>query len=158
MLDRGEEAVTDTDGRECSSDVKVAAAFMSSSLSMNPSEPSVLWGVMSRLEGAVSRFFPFTSFRLLAFRELLDGTRDAFAALRGGVIGFAFGGGGTGGSSGLWMVLARLEGGGCRREEKRLCVADAVTEDGGSIEPLRDRPRPDAPVIMALLPCVAGLL
>ena len=120
MLERGEEAVTDTDGLECKSEVKVAAAFISSSLSTKPSEPSVLWGVISRLDGAVSRFLPFASFRLFDLSELLDETREALVFLRGGVTGLAFGGGGIGGSSGLCIVLARLEGGGCRSEEKRL--------------------------------------
>ena len=67
MLERGEDAVTDTDGRECSSDVSVAAAFISSSLSTKSSDPRVLCGVTIRLDEAISRFLPFTSFLALAF-------------------------------------------------------------------------------------------
>lgn len=146
------------EGRECNSEVSVAAAFISSSLSTKSSEPSVLCGVIIRLEEAVSRFLPFTSFLALAFDWLAGGTRGVFPALRSGVAGRGFVGGGTGGSCGLWMVLARLEGGGCRSEEKRLCVADAVTEGGGSIDPLRVTPLLDALDTIALFPCVAGLL
>ena len=159
MLERGEEAVADIDGRlACSSDVNVAAAFMSSSLSTKPSEPSVLCGVMIRLDGTVSRFLPLTSFRPFVFGDPLGVARVPLGVFRGGVTGLAFSGGGTGGSSGLWIVLARLEGGGCRREEKRLWVADALTVAGGGIVPLRVSPLPDAFGTMALFPCVAGLL
>jgi hypothetical protein len=157
MLERGEEAVADTEGRPCNREVKVAAAFMSSSLSTKPSELKVLCAVMIRLDGEVSRFLPLTSLRAFPLEELLGGARADLAGLRGGVVGFAFGGGGTGGSSGLWIVLARLEGGGCRSEEKRLWVADAVTGGGGSIVPFRTSPLPDAFATIALFPCVAGL-
>lgn len=131
---------------------------MSSSLSTKSSEPSVLCGVTIRLEGAASRFLPLTSFLAFAFAWLPDEPREAFTGLRGGVTGRGFVGGGIGGSCGLWIVLARLEGGGCRREEKRLCVAEAVTGGGGAIVPLRVSPLPDALGTIALFPWVAGLL
>lgn len=78
MLDRGEDTLPDIDGRDRSKEVNVAAAFMSSSLSANPSEPSVLCGVMRRLDEPaglpVSRRFPFVSLRPL---DLVTAADDA---------------------------------------------------------------------------------
>jgi len=44
-------------------------------------------------------------------------------------------GAGTGGSSGLRIVLARFAGGGPSNDAKRLCPAEAVTGAGGPMDP-----------------------
>ena len=54
-------------------------------------------------------------------------------------------GGGTGGSSGLRIVLARFAGGVPSIDAKRLCPADAVTGAGGPMDPFLpiERGEPD---------------
>lgn len=161
MLDRGEDAVTDLEGRECSNDVSVAAAFISTSSLTKPSEPSVLCGVIRFLEDpvprAVSFRLPFSSLRLFVLDCVLCALRAALVDLRGGVACLGLVDGANGGSCGLCIVRARLLGGGWRSDAYRLCVADAVIV-GGGIVPLRDIALDDEAPAMALFPCVAGLL
>ena len=54
-------------------------------------------------------------------------------------------GAGTGGSSGLRIVLARFAEGGPSNDAKRLCPAEAVTGAGGPMDPflLIERGDPD---------------
>ena len=94
---------------------------------------------------------------------------EASEPLRGRGVPFVIlGGAGTGGSSGLWMVLARFAGGGARMEAYRLWTAFAeglsrgrVLEEGmavgGAMVPLRWAPELPAMGVIALFPCVAGL-
>ena len=105
MLERGEDAVTDFEGRECSSDVSVAAAFMSTSSLPKLSAFSVRCGVIRLLLPApcvvVSFRLPLSSLRLFVLAGAVCATRADLAALRGGVLGFCFDGGANGGSCGL---------------------------------------------------------
>ncbi|OBZ66273.1 hypothetical protein A0H81_13741 [Grifola frondosa] len=150
MLERGEDALADIDGRdESSNEVRVAAAFISISTSPPSPPPPV-----PKLPPPDLSLAPL---RVFVFVWEVSAVRADFTVLRaGGVTSFTRCGAGMGGSWGLWMVRARFAGGGANNDENRLCVAEAVTGGGGAIEPLRASIREELLGVMALPPDVAG--
>lgn len=125
MLDRGEEVATDIEGRERNKEVNVAAAFMSIS------ESSIISCELEDDTRLIERTPVEDSLRLplssLSFRALDLSWAEVAAALAlalegflGGDTGFGLAGAGTGGSWGLWIVRARLVGGGARMEANKL--------------------------------------
>lgn len=62
-------------------------------------------------------------------------SEEAIALLSEDAVPVGRTGAGTGGSSGLRMVLARFAGGVPSKDAKRLCPAEAVTGAGGPMDP-----------------------
>lgn len=159
MLERGDDALAEIDGRDDRrSDVNVAAAFISMSTSAAPSSEPRTFCLALPFSWLRSCSLPLVPFR--PFDRVWDPSVARFdlVVLRGVDALPALVGAGIGGSSGLWIVRARFAGGGAKIDENKLCVADAVTGGGGAIDPLR-APDLDEPVgVIALFPCVAGLL
>jgi hypothetical protein len=138
-------------GRECiSKEVRVLAAFISST-SLNPL-PLVLGFFPTLFLFLVSRFSGLSWDRVRSATEVLiedletrERSEEPIVLFSEDAVLAGLIGGGTGGSSGLRIVLARFAGGGPSNDAKRLCPAEAVTGAGGPMDPflLTERGEPD---------------
>lgn len=123
-----------------SKEVKVFAAFISST-SLNPL-PFVLGFLAALALFLPSRFSCLSWDRVRSATEVLivdlearERSDEPIALFSVDAVLVGRSGGGTGGSSGLRIVLARFAGGGPSNEAKRLCPAEAVTGAGGPMDP-----------------------
>ena len=144
MVERGED-VLPAPGRECmSSEVRVLAAFISST-SLNPL--ALVLGFLAALDlFLVSRFSGLAWDRVRSATEVLvvdletrERSEEPIARFSADAVLVGLTGAGTGGSSGLRIVLARFAGGGPSNDAKRLCPAEAVIGAGGPMDPFLPR-------------------
>ena len=140
MVERGDD-VLPAPGRECmSNEVRVFAAFISST-SLSPL--ALVLGFLVGLDlFLASRFSGLACDRVRSATEVLvvdletrERSDEPIALFSVGAVPVGRTGAGTGGSSGLRIVLARFAGGGPSNDAKRLCPADAVTGAGGPMDP-----------------------
>ena len=140
MVERGED-VLPAPGRACmSNEVRVFAAFISST-SLNPL-PLALGFLVTLVLFLVSRFSGLARDRVRSATEVLvvdletrERSDEPIARFSVDAVLAGRTGAGMGGSSGFRIVLARFAGGGPSNDAKRLCPAEAVTGAGGPMDP-----------------------
>ena len=123
-----------------SNEVRVFAAFISST-SLNPL--ALVLGFLGALDLFFVSFFSGLGWdRVRSATEVLtvdletrDRSDEPIARFSADAVLVGLTGAGTGGSSGLRIVLARFAGGDPSNDAKRFCPAEAVTGAGGPIDP-----------------------
>lgn len=133
-----------------SNEVRVFAAFISST-SLNPLA-LVLGFLVTLALFLVSRFSGLSWDRVRSATDVLipdletrERSDEPIALFSEDAVLAGRTGAGTGGSSGLRIVLARFAGGGPSNDAKRLCPAEVVTGAGGPMDPFLppERGEPD---------------